>query len=145
MVTLKLHNSFILGATTKFYHRFWKLMRRRMQSTHRMYPTTKCFTLYSTIRQTTVLRADLLHFPGPKKLPKLVGSFHDVWEWIFFVQRLQDYGVEEKSLRKLFFRNNGRREVVPSGFLGHKGCTIFKSYFSISPPLMSIYWSNAMD
>ena len=43
-----------------------------MQSTHRMYPTTKCFTLYSTIRQITVLRADLLHFPGPKKLPKLV-------------------------------------------------------------------------
>ena len=43
-----------------------------MQSTHRMYPTIKCFTLYSIIRQTTVLRADLLHFPGPKKLPKLV-------------------------------------------------------------------------
>jgi len=37
-----------------------------MQSTHRMYPTTKCFTLYSTIRQTTVLRAALLHFPDPK-------------------------------------------------------------------------------
>ena len=70
MVTLKLNNSFILGATTKFYHRFGKLMRWRMQSTHRMYPTIKCFTLYSTIRQTTIL--DLLHFPGPKKLPKLV-------------------------------------------------------------------------
>ena len=43
-----------------------------MQSTHRMYPAAKNSTQYLTIRQTTHLRADLLHFPGPKKLPKLV-------------------------------------------------------------------------
>ena len=72
MVTLKLHNSFILGATTKFDHRFWMLVRWRMQSTHRMYPAAKNSTQYLTIRQTTHLHADLLHFPGPKKPPKLV-------------------------------------------------------------------------
>ena len=44
-----------------------------MQSTHRKYPAAKNSTQYLTIRQTTHLRADLLHFPGPKKLPKLVG------------------------------------------------------------------------
>ena len=43
-----------------------------MQSTHRMYPAAKNSTQYLTIRLTTHLRADLLHFPGPKKLPKLV-------------------------------------------------------------------------
>jgi len=43
-----------------------------MKSTHRMYPAAKNSTQYLTIRQTTHLRADLLHFPGPKKLPKLV-------------------------------------------------------------------------
>jgi hypothetical protein len=43
-----------------------------MQSTHRKYPAAKNSTQYLTIRQTTHLRADLLHFPGPKKLPKLV-------------------------------------------------------------------------
>ena len=43
-----------------------------MQSTHRMYPAAKNSTQYLTIRQTAHLRADLLHFPGPKKLPKLV-------------------------------------------------------------------------
>ena len=44
-----------------------------MQSTHPMYPAAKNSTQYLTIRQTAHLRADLLHFPGPKKLPKLVG------------------------------------------------------------------------
>ena len=45
-----------------------------MQSTHRMYPAAKNSTQYLTICQTTHLRADLLHFPGPKKLPKLVST-----------------------------------------------------------------------
>ena len=32
MVTLKLNNSFILGATTKFDHRFGKLVRRETEN-----------------------------------------------------------------------------------------------------------------